>query len=380
MATRKSNTGNVNATKRSSQAKTKIDKNAKINKLVDQEPVNRTYICTACGHEYSKQKSNFLISHSPLYVGNNGYLPVCKKCIDAYYYNLVEVFSGNEEKAMRRICEIADWYYLDELFAATRKISADRSRVSAYPSKANINQGVDRETGRHKTFIDTLKDEAGQTIDTSTDIAEAMQNRELKTPMKTIKFFGMGFKPDEYKYLQDQYDDWVARHECKTKVQEELFKNICIAQLNIQKAEQTGLKVPEAMKAFQDLLGSANLKPTQTNDNALADQNTFGTLIKKWETTRPISEPEEEWKDVDHIIWYISVYFFGHLCKVVGLKNRYSKLYEEEMAKFRVEKPEYEEDDEALFDSIFANKSDTENIIEETAVNTTGNTGDSNGS
>lgn len=353
---KKSNTGNVKATQRSSQSKTKINKNAKIDKLVDQAPPNKTYICMACGHEYSKQKGNFLISHSPLYAGNNGYFPVCKKCVDAYYYNLVDVFSGNEEKAMRRVCEVADWYYSDEIFATTRKISADRSRVSAYPSKANINQGVDRETGRHKTFIDTLKDESNQTLDTSIDVETAIQNRELKTPQKTIKFFGLGFSTDDYKFLQDQYDDWVARHECKTKVQEELFKNICIAQLNIQKAEQTGMKVPEAMKAFQDLLGTANIKPNQTNDNALADQNTFGTLIKKWENTRPISEPEEEWKDVDHIIWYVSVYFFGHLCKVVGIKNRYSKMYEDEMAKYRVEKPEYEEDDEALFDSIFALK------------------------
>ena len=32
------------------------------------------------------------------------------------------------------------------------------------------------------------------------------------------------------------------------------------------------------------------------------------------------------------------------------------------MEKFRVEKPEYEEDDEALFDSIFANKLDIEDV------------------
>ena len=107
------------------------------------------------------------------------------------------------------------------------------------------------------------------------------------------------------------------------------------------------------MKTFQDLLGSANIKPTQTNDNALADQNTFGTLIQKWEVEKPIPEPDPEWKDIDGIIKYISIWFLGHLCKMMGIKNSYSKLYEDEMLKYRVQKPQYEEDDEILFDNLF---------------------------
>ena len=40
---------------------------------------------------------------------------------------------------------------------------------------------------------------------------------------------------------------------------------------------------------------------------------------------------------------------------MMGIKNSYSKMYEDEMAKYKVEKPEYEgdEDNEALFDAIF---------------------------
>ena len=32
-------------------------------------------------------------------------------------------------------------------------------------------------------------------------------------------------------------------------------------------------------------------------------------------------------------------------------------MYDEEMEKYRVEKPEYEGDDEALFDAVFSSKS-----------------------
>ena len=156
--------------------------------------------------------------------------------------------------------------------------------------------------------------------------------------------------------LQYQYNDWTARHECKTKAQEELFKNICITQLQIQKATQNGDKIEQLMNAYQNLLGSANIKPNQTNENALADQNTFGTLIQKWETEKPIPEPDPEWKDVDGILKYISTWFLGHLCKMMGVKNSYSKLYENEMKKYKVEKPQYENDDEALFDNVFGDE------------------------
>jgi hypothetical protein len=40
---------------------------------------------------------------------------------------------------------------------------------------------------------------------------------------------------------------------------------------------------------------------------------------------------------------------------MLGIKNSYCKLYEEELAKIRVERPEYEdEDDETLFNDIFS--------------------------
>lgn len=100
------------------------------------------------------------------------------------------------------------------------------------------------------------------------------------------------------------------------------------------------MKLVEALKVFQDLLGTANLKPSQNNEKAMVEQNTFGTLIKKWENERPISEPLPEWQDVDNIRKYITVYFLGHLCKMVGVQNKYSAAYEEEMAKYRVEMPE----------------------------------------
>jgi hypothetical protein len=43
---------------------------------------------------------------------------------------------------------------------------------------------------------------------------------------------------------------------------------------------------------------------------------------------------------------------------MMGIKNSYSRMYEAEMTKYKVDKPEYEDDDEALFDAVFGGKLD----------------------
>ena len=344
------NTGSTKKTASSRTSKTKIDKNVQVGRIMTEEERTEFY-CTCCGKKYTKQKGNFPFSNSPLFAGNGGYATICKTCLDKYFYTLTDFYSGNEEKAVERCCEIFDWYYADDILAACRKISSDRSRIGAYPSKAQLPQFKKRGT----TYLDTIKERASVNINDVEDLEDAKSELTgARVKKKTISMFGLGYTVDQYLFLQQELEDWTSRCECKTKAQEELFKNLCIAQLNIQIAQQTGGKVKDAMDTFQSLLGSANLKPVQNNDNALADSQSFGTLIKKFEEEKPIPEPDPEWKDVDGIVKYITVYFLGHLCKMIGIKNNYARMYDEEMAKYKVEKPQYDGgDDEALFDAVF---------------------------
>ena len=130
-------------------------------------------------------------------------------------------------------------------------------------------------------------------------------------------------------------------------------------QLDLLKAQQQGRDTKELDKTFQDLLGSANLKPNQNRKDTLSDAQTFGQLIAKWEDEKPIPECEEEFKDIDKIGLYLDVFFKGHLAKMLNLKNPLSHIYEKFMKKYTVEKPDYdtEENSEALFDVIFGTSS-----------------------
>ena len=191
---------------------------------------------------------------------------------------------------------------------------------------------------------------------------------KLDVPQETIDFFGNGFFKEDYEYLQKEYNDWIARHECKTKAQEEVFKRLCFKQLEILKATRAGENTKDLDATFQNLLQTANLQPRQTSGDATADNQTFGTLINKWENERPLPEIDEELKDVDKIGFYIDVFFKGHLAKTVGIKNGLSNLYTKFMKKYTVEKPEYQQDDEgneALFDVVFGEKANLDDYNED---------------
>ena len=324
--------------------KTAPSKNTEFQKIkYSKEDEPNFYKCPCCATSYVKLDDNFPASQSELYAGWNYHLPICKRCLDRMFEHYTEVYGNDEDKAIRRICEKYDIYYCESLLSASRKITKNRSRIHTYISKANLVQY------KGKTFDTTLDEErTGDIIETLDDVKDAK-----KAKLKTVKFFGTGFSDDDYQYLQEQYDDWTTRHECKTKAQEEVFKRICFKQLEILKATRNGENTKDLDYTYQQLLDTANLKPKQTNMDALAEDRTFGQLIKIWENEKPIPEPDEEFKDVDGIGRYISIFFLGHLAKMVGIKNKFSRMYEEEMNKYTVTKPEYEEDTEALFDAIF---------------------------
>lgn len=299
-----------------------------------------SYYCTRCGREYKTQRGNFPYNQSTLFDGNNHYSHICSSCIDELFEHYTKTL-GSELAALRRICAKLDWYFSPTVFDMTDKTSMEASRCAMYASKLALKQN------KGKTFDTTLDEEQ---LDGVAEVTSEI-------PDKIRKFFGDGYSDAEYRFLDEQYKDWRARYECQTKAQEELFKNLSFMQLNIFRAQREGgKKTPEAMKAFNELLSSAAIKPSQRNDNTLAEQNTFGTLIRKWEETRPIPEPDPEWEDVDGIVRYITIYFIGHLCKMLGLRNKYASMYEREMAKYRVERPEEDEEDEddASFEKTFA--------------------------
>lgn len=312
--------------------------------------------CFYCGKEYVN--TNYYKSHSNFF-GNIGKVPYCKQCIENFYQQYYEIYINEgcltpEKNAVKRLCAAFDIYYSENVFNAAvsnaKKREMNISPMGAYMKMIQLSQY------KGKSYDNTISEEEKE--DFVTSISENILDN-TKIDEETINFFGVGFKEEDYEFLKREYEDWTARHECKTKAQEEVFKDICFNRLQNLKALRLGLDTKDITASFQRMLDSGKLQPKQNSGDTTADNQTFGTLIDKWENERPLPEIDEELKDVDKIGWYIDVFFKGHLSKMMGLKNGLSNLYDKFIKKYTVKKPEYsdEENSEVLFDTIFGNPS-----------------------
>lgn len=153
------------------------------------------------------------------------------------------------------------------------------------------------------------------------------------------EFWGSGKSEEHYMWLNAEFSDYLSRYEVDSKTLEDLIIEICLTRLDIRTRRENGQDVDKQIKTLNDLMGSANLKPVQETGATAVEQETFGTLIKKWENERPIPEPDESWKDVDNIGKYIRTFFLGHMARMFDKENPFQEEYEEEIQKYTVEPP-----------------------------------------
>ena len=276
------------------------------------------YTCFYCGKEYVE--TNFYKSYSNFY-NNIGKVPYCKQCIEKFYQQYFEQYTNEgcltpEKKAIQRLCMIFDFYYSDNVYNSAMNDRENRglniSPMGAYMKMAQLQQHQD------KSYENTIT-EAEQENFAMASISDL--SGEITVDQKTIDFFGSGFNDEDYKYLKREYDDWTARHECNTKAQEEVIKDICFNRLQNLKALRKGEDTKDITASFQKMLDAGKLQPKQNAGDAMSDAQTFGTLVDKWENTRPIPEVDEDLRDVDKIALYTDVFFKGHLAKMMGMKN-----------------------------------------------------------
>ncbi len=326
-------------------------------------------ICSKCGKKYSRRKGFFPVSYAILHKGI-GYAPVCKDCIDTMY-NTYLAQCNNAKGAVRQLCRKLDLYWSESVYEVVQRKSTTRSMMTQYIAKINT------VTYAGKSYDDTLSEEGvlwnfspGAIDIVESETVNVKPSESIETSEEIIAFWGSGYSDDMYEELEQRRRYWMSKFPEGTDLDvgtEALIRQICALELDINRDRFAGKPIDKSVNALNNLLGSANLKPTQQKNNAdtsSLEKTPYGVWIHKLENERPISEPSEEMKDVDGIVKYISIWFLGHLCKMLGIKNTYCKLYEEEIEKMRVEHPEYEdEDDESVFNDIYGAESGEEEAL-----------------
>lgn len=336
--------------------------------------VQTNVVCSRCGISYGRRKGYFPVSYATLHKGI-GYIPVCKECIDDMYNKYLSQ-CNNASNAVRQMCRKLDLYWNTQLFEDVEKKNTTHSMMTAYIAKLNTGKYVG------KCYDDTLSSEGvlwnfviSKTMSADTDQLESYDNTdvyedEYNEPTiqvdesiditdDIVMFWGPGFTVSMYRELEQRRRYWMSKFADNENLDvgaEALIRQICNLEIAINKDRVAGRSIDKNVNMLNTLLGSLSLKPSQNRDDgdSAAESTPLGIWIRRWETQRPVPEIDPELRDVDGIVRYIETWFKGHLSKMLGYKNAVSKMYEDEINKYRVERPSYEEDDdEAVFTETF---------------------------
>lgn len=351
--------------------KPKSTKRSKTKPDIPEGAAERTeFWCCRCGKKYNKQRNNFPVSQSTIYYGNGGYLPVCSFCVDDLFTHYKASLDSDRD-AMMRVCQKFDIYWNESIYESLAEASTSSSRIRAYISHANVY----RFTG--KTYDDTLDEqraleaeqaerdelekEAAKTQDIVNkymDEARAESAEEYSDVDDTvIAYWGTGLRNEEYRELETRRKYWLSQYPEGTVLDpgaDALLRQICGLEIDINHSRAAGRSAEKLSSTLNGLLGSMNLQPSQKKEITEENYIPFGVEIAKWEEERPVIEPDPEFEDVDGFKRNITAWFLGQLCRMVGIKNKYAGVYQEELDRYTIERPKFEDDDdESTFDDMF---------------------------
>lgn len=311
--------------------------------------------CFKCGTEYSRYKGFFPVNYSVLNKGV-GHTPYCKDCIDNIYNTYLSQ-CNNAKLAVRQVCRKLDLYWSESVYEIVERKATTRTMMTNYISKINST------TYLGKSYDNTLSEEGTLWSFNAPDqessevnieaIISTEPTEEFDVSEEVRVFWGSGYTPEMYRELEERRAYWMSRLPEGTNLDigtETLIRQACNLEIDINRARAEGKSIDKLVNALNNVLGGANLKPTQKKDDldASVANTPMGVWLYRYENLRPLPEVDEDLKDVNGIKKYIFTWM-GHLCKMLGVKGGYTRLYEEEINRLRVERPEYDdEDDESL--------------------------------
>ena len=285
-----------------------ITVNFKIPRSSEQfDPNKHKYKCSCCGKGYNSLKNNFQKSNSPLFQSNDGYLPWCKDCTDKYMTQLTAFYSGNEEHAIEHFCQQVDWVYDIEPLKCAREISSDRSRISHYAAKKNLNVG-----GR-KTYFDSLKYNYEQRQDEVITSREQAKSEESTISASAVDRWGVGFTEQDYKNLDEHYRMLKKNNPNADNNQEIFIKSLCNLNMLMVKALQGGdsKEYANLVEQYAKTFKQAGLRTIEEKDDS--NSETFGVTL----ATISQYTPEEFYKDKQlYEDWdELGDYYDRHICR-----------------------------------------------------------------
>lgn len=287
-------------------APTIIDLSVDIKLPRTNQTVDKKYKCTCCGASWDALKNHFSRSASPLYQSNDGYIMICNGCRDRYYYRLVDLYSGNEEKAIQHMCHEFGWMYHEDALNASWQLSADRSRISHYLAKKNLGQTARIGT----TYIDALKYEYEH--HKQFDVIESREQAQSETSTisaSVVDRWGTGFTEADYKLLDEHYKMLKKFNPNCDNNQEIFVKDLCytkLLQMKTMRGEGKSDDFDKYTRLYRETFKQAGLKTIQETDSSSEEVLGVTLAAISQYTPEEYYQDKKKYKDFDGLGDYIT--------------------------------------------------------------------------
>jgi hypothetical protein len=250
-------------------------------------------------------------------------LHICRDCA-------IQIAEENGHDGVLGLLRLLNKPFYQELYASTENLAYYVRMMNSMPQYKNVGF-TDSDTLLHLKNAETIKRAK----------PKELTDEELK---ESEDFWGRGKTEEDYIWLNSEFSDYLNRYDVSSKTFEDLLVDICLTRLDIRKRREEGKDVDKQVKTMNELFASANIKPVQETGAQAADQESFGTMIKKFENERPIPDPDPRWTDVDGIRKYIYTFFIAPISKSFGKENPYKEITDPELEKYTV-RPRTEDDE-----------------------------------
>ena len=313
---------------------------------------NKVY-CHMCGTAYPRRKGHFPVSYAVQHKGL-GYLPLCRECTERLYEGYLSA-CNDPKLALRQMCRKLDLYWDEKVYEYVATKTTTRSLLASYLQRITGTAYAGRSYDTTLEKEGSLWSFADEEVDIPDNEEEESTEETENIPKKYIRYWGSGYKAEVYKDLEQHKANWMASFQDPSSIDvstEAIIKQLCLLEIDMNDARARGKSVDKLLNNYNNLLGSGNLKPVQKKqeeEDLGLEKTPLGVWLYRYENKRPLPEIDDDCKDVNHLRRYVFTWM-GHLCKMLGLKNAYEQLYQDEIDRLRVEKPEYDgDDDEAFF-------------------------------
>lgn len=228
-------------------------------------PEEKLYTCMCCGKEKENPVSNFYKTRSKLYTANDGYVPICRSCLNEMF----EVYRKryDEVTAVRIICHYLDIPFFYSLYTSVVAAS-DNFTIGMYVRQMNNKQYAS------KTFVNTLidKKELGIEQEAYDKIKEDKWGlQELRAKNDVIDIVGYdpfeGYDEQQRRFLFNNIIGYLG----EDGIEDDTYKISQIVQLvnNNYQIEQ----VNKTMAKLNPQINAADFKDLNSMKKQLVDSN-----------------------------------------------------------------------------------------------------------